>query len=202
MAFVVAIIIFAVLAMKGFSDKVELETIRKDTNDWIQDSKSKKDIFISRYVDLALEEKVFQSLDERKKMRNLIIEKIGIDPTCNMIKLAIMARYGKIPSYFASNGISNHISWGGKKTIAGTSTKAHEMVVEQFKFLKWYDEYLRENGMDNDRLYYIHYTAYKTPNRPRKESAIPVSDMSSVQFGGFYFWDGTQPLFEPVKNLY
>ena len=201
MALVVAIIIIIVLAIKGFSDKSYTNHIRRETQSRIQDSTEIKRAFIAKYVDKRLEDTILSDGAEVEEMRNLIKEEVGINPSITMVKVALMAKRGKIPSEYANVGIGNQIYWGGKHSKAKTYTESQDLRNEQFKFIKWYNKYLIKNGMDDDQLYYMSNESCEAPNHISKDNATPVMYMSNARNGGFYFWNGTQPIYKAITHL-
>lgn len=195
MAIIIAVII---LSVKGFeSSQRNISTANFNR---IQEKRRE---FEDRYVDQDFEhiccdliDKYYfekQNIAEIERVINKIKSEIdGISLTKKMILCAVMAENCKIPSGCCARGINNKYAGGGP-TIP--RAKVEGDAENLFKFLKWYNRKLIENGMDDDELYFLGSgEASMAPYGLDFNKKVSVASMTKYEIGGIYFWNGCRSI--------
>lgn len=168
-----------------------------------------RDKFCDKYTDVELEDqcnilisKYCASTDceSINRLRIEIIKNVGeIEFTGNMLLCAIMAEKCKVPMAYALGGFHDSITYGG----GITRLEALKRSEERFKFLKWYNEKLKTNGMDDDELYFLSQkSTIGSSAMPDYSKKVRVSDMTEHSPGGVYFWGSVlRPRFHYGRTL-
>jgi len=100
----------------------------------------------------------------------------GVPVSTDMVIMGLMAQRGKIPREIARRGIKARGLWNHEETLAWHT---------QRKFLQWYDNELRKNGLQEKMLFVKGGENKEVYRRP--ELGIPLQQCTSV-IGGIYFW--------------
>ena len=178
--FFIALFGGAYYGRKYAREKSKSKKAEQDTQQWIIAMQSDYDNWIRKVVDEQLEYIVGQvhTDDERVvKARERIKKEAHISFVSEeMILMAMLAQRKKIPKNIAENGIFSKGIWDYAE---------RQKWEEERKFLLWYDNELRKNGLLEPLLFVDGVNANKV--RHNINVATPITNASQV-IGGRYFW--------------
>ena len=193
MSIVVALIITLILLAKFAGNKANESYYRRESQKNLDEIWDRKMAFEAKYGDYPMQDAVQREVSARSdnaiRMTKKIREEVGIEPTSTMVCLGIMAESCKIPSKFLRGPISNLVMHDKYTSYE----EAEKDMIDQCKFMKWYNKTLIEHGMDDDELYYVPVSEVlkKVSNPTYRFNEIKVSMMTPQRCGGFY-WQSTK----------
>ncbi|MGN1114935.1 MAG: hypothetical protein ACI4RC_07435 [Oscillospiraceae bacterium] len=123
----------------------------------------------------------YEQCDEIVELNNFLTELTGYAPTWDMLLWGYLATKGKIPCksvVSSSESILNASypqNWCSKVPSKEYHGRAHpsELITPRIKYLRWYNETLRSNGVNEDIMF--------APENPYSKELIYVYDSKKIQ---------------------
>ncbi len=144
----------------GCKSGTEQHRVKKIRNDYTI-SKAREEAFFQQYC-ISLEEEnnikdmMLNVTPEMAKFSDELEKIIGIKPTHPMLIWGYIAKQGKLPSWLtvrcsdSDNPLASKHDSIWSSIDPWSNLKISEMREAKFKFLKWYNEELKSNGMEYD----------------------------------------------------
>lgn len=158
---------------KSTHRKIDIQTKRR-----IDEMRSDFDGWFKCVVDDKLEYEIMSTpKDIFENMRQRIYKEANLQIVSDdMVVMGLLAQKAKIPKSIAQSGIPSRGIWDYSEKL---------MWAEQRKFLLWYDNELRKNGLSEPMLFVDGVNANEV--RHNINLATPIAKGTQM-IGGRYFW--------------
>lgn len=160
------------------NEKHTMKQTNIKTQKWIDEMKRDYDQWINKVVDIKLEYEMSRRDSEAvEKMELRIRNEANITQVYDyMILMGLLAQKGKIPREIADSGVRSRGIWDYAE---------QQMWHEQRRFMIWYDNELRRNGLQEPLLFVDGCNENKVCHN--MNLATPITN-TSYMIGGRYFW--------------
>lgn len=166
MSLILAILLGLFLFIRIASEKQSTKAARREYEKLNAEYEERSKRFRELHEDMELEHSVRADQAMCEEARNLIRGNTGIiNPSFKMVQMVAMAKYGKIPSEFISEWCT-HFSFYAK----GDAVERREQSKKYLDFLRFYNQLLRSNGVDED---IVIVACQKTP-KGLKFKPVPI----------------------------
>lgn len=158
----------------------------RDIDSNIDSMKSAYEEFSRKYGNKRLEqvyaEDIKNSSDFSKRIAEEISIKTGLEPSREMVLMGMMAESCKIPQKFIDGGISSPIR--GKMT----DSQFDDYSKKYLSFIRWYNNKLRANGMEQDLLYVKNDKDSRLWYKNKPEYCKDICHVDNPRFQAVYIW--------------
>lgn len=186
MYLILAIIIGVFLFSRTGLDAMSYKSAVRDIDSNIDSMKSAYEEFSRKYGNKRLEqvyaEDIKNSSDFSKRIAEEISIKTGLEPSREMVLMGMMAESCKIPQKFIDGGISSPIR--GKMT----DSQFDDYSKKYLSFIRWYNNKLRANGMEQDLLYVKNDKDSRLWYKNKPEYCKDICHVDNPRFQAVYIW--------------
>lgn len=186
MYLILAIIIGVFLFSRTGFDAMSYKSAVRDIDSNIDSMKSAYEEFSRKYGNKRLEqiyaEDIKNSSDFSKRIAEEISIKTGLEPSREMVLMGMMAESCKIPQKFIDGGISSPIR--GKMT----DSQFDDYSKKYLSFIRWYNNKLRANGMEQDLLYVKNDKDSRLWYKNKPEYCKDICHVDNPRFQAVYIW--------------